>query len=86
MAGGKATTDMMDLLHGLMAEAMTEDLKRELETVRENGGTVSPKLYGVIRAFLKDNGIDAPASSPRFSPLVDQLRSIDVGDHDYGPS
>jgi hypothetical protein len=39
---------------------------------------LSPKLLGVIRAFLKDNGIDAPASSPRFSGLVDQLRDLRV--------
>lgn len=44
---------------------------------------LSPKLLGVIRAFLKDNGIDAPTTSERFSPLVEQLRGLNV-DEDYG--
>lgn len=39
---------------------------------------LSPKLLGVIRAFLKDNGIDAPAHSPRLNNLADQLRDMDL--------
>ncbi len=94
---GKATVDVMDLLHGLMANSMTEELRRGMERAAqppriadECGEMVpnpdyeplSPKLLGVIRAFLKDNGIDAPASSPRFNGLVDQLRDMDVDESD----
>lgn len=39
---------------------------------------LSPKLMGVIRAFLKDNGIDAPAHAPRFNALTDKLRDMDL--------
>ena len=39
---------------------------------------LSAKLLGVIRAFLKDNGIDAPSSSPRFNSLVDKLKDLKV--------
>lgn len=92
---GKATTDAMDFLHGLMADSMTDELRRAWErakapkliTVGEGKEKrtivnpeyepLSPKLLGVIRAFLKDNGIDAPASAPRFNALVDKLRDLD---------
>lgn len=87
---GKASTDAMDLLHGLMAASMTDELRRGLERAKnppricKDGELVanpdyeplSPKLLGVIRAFLKDNGIDSPASSPRFNGLVDKLRDM----------
>lgn len=93
---GKATQDSMDLLHGLMAEGMTDELRRALaraaqppripDPADETGkafienpdySPLSPKLLGVVRAFLKDNGIDAPASSPRFNSLVAELRDLD---------
>jgi hypothetical protein len=94
---GKATQEVMDLLHGLMAEGMTEELRRGLERASQPPRIVdpddacktianpdyeplSPKLLGVIRAFLKDNGIDAPASSPRFNGLIDELRDLNVED------
>jgi hypothetical protein len=41
---------------------------------------LSPKLLAVIRAFLKDNGIDSPAISKRFDGLVGQLRDLDLDD------
>ena len=41
---------------------------------------LSPKLLAVIRATLKDNGIDIPSTSKRFNPLVDQLRDLDLDD------
>lgn len=93
----RATNDAADALHGLMAEAQAEELKRNLERSRlpkripdpedptgkktipnPDYEPLSPKLLGVIRAWLKDNGIDAPASSPRFSSLTDQLRTMTV--------
>lgn len=97
---GKATVDAMDLLHGLMADSMTDELRRGMERAREpkliqegEGDEarmvrnpayepLSPKLLAVIRAFLKDNGIDAPASSPRFNGLVDELRNLKVDEQD----
>jgi hypothetical protein len=38
---------------------------------------LSPKLLGVIRAALKDNGIDTPATSKRFDSLLGQLKDMD---------
>lgn len=96
----RATDDALDALHGLMADAQAEELRRALEAARQprriadpadatktipnpDYAPVSAKLFGVIRAFLKDNGIDAPAASKRFSPLVEQLKELEIGE-DYG--
>lgn len=95
----RATDDLLDGLHGLMAESMSDELRRGLERARlpkrivdpddptgrktipnPDYEPLSPKLLGVIRAFLKDNGIDAPAASQRFSPLVEQLRDMEIED------
>ena len=41
---------------------------------------LSAKLLAVIRAFLKDNGIDTPATSKRFNSLVNELENLDLDD------
>lgn len=74
----RATDEMFDALHALMAESMTDDLKRAIKTAKKEEGTVDPKLYSTIRAFLKDNGVDAPATAPRFNPLAQQLADLDL--------
>lgn len=38
------------------------------------------KLLAVAIKFLKDNGVDAPAASPRINALVDQLRDLKIDD------
>lgn len=91
---GKATEDALDLLHGLIAESMTDELRRAVERARapklladEKGEltlpnpayeALSPKLLAVLIKFLKDNGIDAPASSPRFNSLAQELKDLDL--------
>lgn len=91
----RATDAAFDALHALMADSMTEELERGLNAARqprfvadESGKLepnpewkpLDPKLMAVIRAFLKDNGIDSPASSKRFSGLENQLRDLDLDD------
>lgn len=41
---------------------------------------LSAKLMAVIRATLKDNGIDVPATSKRFDGLVNELKDLDLDD------
>ena len=89
----RATDEAFDLLHAILADSMTDELRRNWERAKkprtipdgENGELklnpewepLSPKLLGVIRAFLKDNGVDSPATSKRFDGLVSQLRDMD---------
>jgi hypothetical protein len=98
----RATDAAFDALHALLADSMTEELRRDLERARaprmipdpDNEGKLmanpewaplSPKLLAVIRAFLKDNGIDTPASSRRFDGLVNELRDLDLDDPNFQP-
>lgn len=88
----RATDDAFNVLHAILADSMTDELRRNWERAKkprmipdENGELklnpewepLSPKLLGVIRAFLKDNGVDSPATSKRFDGLIGQLRDMD---------
>lgn len=41
---------------------------------------LNPQLIDKARAFLKDNGVDAPAKSERVDRLADELASLDLDD------
>jgi hypothetical protein len=55
---GRATSDKLDTLHTLVADALVEELRRQQLTNGARG--VSPNLLSVINSFLKLNGIDRP--------------------------
>jgi hypothetical protein len=63
---GRATDAQLDALHGLLSEAMQE----ELERYRAKGEGIPPAFLGQCIKFLKDNSIDAPA---RAQKLHDRL-------------
>jgi len=65
----RATTEIMDELHGLTAEMLIAQLKD-----KEN---VSPQWLAQAIKFLKENGIDAPATSRRMQDLSSALDDLD---------
>jgi hypothetical protein len=85
------------LLAGAQAEELQRALERARQprtiTVKEDGKDVTKpnpayapldtKLLAVAIKFLKDNGIDAPATSPRFSGIVDELQKLNVDSPDF---
>lgn len=75
----RATNEALDALHALQAEALVAELKAAKERKDENGNPVPipAALLNAVTKFLKDNGIDAPASARRFDSIVDQLRDMD---------
>jgi hypothetical protein len=80
----RATDQALDALHGLLSEALADSLRRAVEASRlpkdhQNYAPIPASLLLAVRQFLKDNGIDAPASSPRFNDVVDELRKLQVG-------
>jgi hypothetical protein len=93
----RATDAALDALHSLAAASMTEELRRGLERAREPKTIrvedkdvpnpayepLSPKVLAVAIKFLKDNGIDAPASAVRFTGIVDELRNLNVDDPNF---
>lgn len=64
----RATTETVDELHGLVAEVLTASLQSD---------EVSPQMLAQAIKFLKENGIDAPATSKRMQDLTSALDDLD---------
>ena len=69
----KATKEMMERLHRVMAEEFVKVLEEGMTTTDKDSGeivklTPSPAMLNVIRQFLKDNGIEGVAADED-SPL-----------------
>lgn len=83
---GKAPESALDELHGVVAVILTGQLRQAHSDATagfvEDGKTVKkPVPVATILAamkFLKDNGIDSPASSKRMTGLEATLADIDV--------
>jgi hypothetical protein len=70
----KATSTELDDLHGLQAEALKEELRRQ----KESGEGISPALLAQVNKFLKDNGIDRPKAEGNGPDLLnDELEELE---------
>lgn len=81
----RASEDLLDLIHNLTANSLVDELKRAAERAAlpmddANYAPLNPQLIDKARAFLKDNGIDAPAKSARVDNLAHQLMDLDLDD------
>lgn len=66
----KASQDSLSDLHGMLAQIMAEKLR---------SGDVTASDLNVIRAFLKDNGVDTdPHTDNNVQSIVDELPEYDV--------
>lgn len=76
----RASADPMDMLHGLVADGLKQELERAMYARDEDGNPVpiNPQLLDKAMKFLKDNGIDAPKSSPKVDALAAQLADLDL--------
>jgi hypothetical protein len=77
---GRATEAQLDLLHGLLAGALKDELERALASARdpENPTPINPQLLDKVMKFLAQNGVDAPKGSPKVDALADTLAALDV--------
>lgn len=75
----RATEDLFNQLHGLQAQAMIDELRRCVES----GEGIPPALFTSINKYLKDNGIDRPATNTgdAVDLLNDELDSIEFADN-----
>lgn len=81
----RAGSDLMDLLHGLVATSLSDELKRAAERAalpktHEDYAPLNPQLIDKALKFLKDNGIDAPKSNPKVDALAGVLTDLDLDD------
>lgn len=80
MAEGRASSDIMDLIHGLVASSLKDELARAAELAAHSDPDkrvpLNPQLIDKAMKFLKDNGIDAPKASPKVDALAGQLAQL----------
>ncbi|RVU03497.1 hypothetical protein EOE18_15350 [Novosphingobium umbonatum] len=79
---GRASESLLDALHGMLAGALTDELKRAMEAVDSDGVPVpiNPQLLDKVMKFLAQNGVDAPKSAPRVDTLAAQLAEVNLDD------
>lgn len=75
----RATEDLLDELHGLVADTFVDEIRRLAKT--EAG--VPASLLAQAAKFLKDNSIDAPGrKNDKVDRLAGQLSDLDFEDPD----
>jgi hypothetical protein len=89
----RASEDLLDLLHSLVAGSLNDELARAAEraalprTIKDDDGkdipnpdyqALNPQLIDKALKFLKDNGIDAPKKSQRVDSLASTLAELDI--------
>lgn len=94
----RANSDVMDMLHGLAATALTEEIQRSIEASRQpkqieidgqlvdnpDYAPLNPQVIDKALKFLKDNGIDAPKANKKVDTLAMELADLDLDDVAHG--
>lgn len=78
----RATNDMLDAIHGMLAGALQGELVRAMAAAvaPENPVPIPPQLIDKLLKFLKDNGVDAPRSNKPVNDLAMELGNLDLDD------
>ena len=76
----RASSDLLDLIHGLVASSLKDELERAASAVDEQGNPlpINPQLIDKALKFLKDNQITAPASNKPLNNLAETLGNLDL--------
>jgi hypothetical protein len=70
----------MDLLHGLVATSLRDELLRAASAVDDGGNPIpmNPQLIDKALKFLKDNDITAPRGNAKVDDLAATLGDLDL--------
>lgn len=76
----RATNDLLDAIHGMLAGALKDELTRAMTATDEEGNRlpINPQLFDKVRQFLKDNDVTAPASNKPLNDLSATLAGLEV--------
>lgn len=78
----RANADLMDMIHGLVAGALKDELVRAAELAAhpdpELRQPINPQLIDKALKFLKDNAITAPLGNKPVDDLSETLAGLDV--------
>lgn len=82
----RASTDILDAIHGMLAGALKDELQRAKNAKDEDGNPlpINPQLFDKVMKFLKDNGVDAPKASQRIDSLAFELQDLDLDEVSHG--
>ncbi len=78
----RATNDMLDAIHGMLAGALKGELVRAMAAASDvdNPVPIPPQLIDKLLKFLKDNGVDAPRNNKPVNDLALELGNLDLDD------
>src|SRR3546814_13085183 len=79
----RAGSDLLDLIHSLVASTLKEELLRAAERAalpkdNEDYAPINPQLLDKAMKFLKDNGVDAPKGNQKVDDLAAKLADLDL--------
>lgn len=88
---GRGSDQLFDALHGLLAGVLKDELEAARERSKDRmvngelvpGEPINPQLLDKIMKFLKDNGVNAPASSARVDGLAAELTALDLDEEAF---
>lgn len=87
----RATNDLMDTLHRITAEELTDIIKKGIpvynkETGEETGREPAPASYiAAAIKFLKDNDITSDPTSGRMDPVEEALQDVPTFENEEAP-
>jgi hypothetical protein len=80
----RATSDLLDMLHGLVAGALKDELVRAaalaVDEDAEKRQPINPQLIDKALKFLKDNAITAPLGNRPVNDLAAELADLNLED------
>ncbi len=83
MSAGRALEAALDAMHGLVADALTTELRQHLKLLEASEGTeepysIPPQFLDKVLKFLAQNGINAPRATPKVDALALELANLDL--------
>lgn len=82
MSAGRALEAALDAMHGLVADALTTELRMHLRLLETSDDDepyqIPPQFLDKVLKFLAQNGINAPKASPKVDALAQTLHDLDL--------
>lgn len=72
-------------MHGLVADALTTELRMHLKALAASDGSdepyqIPPQFLDKVLKFLAQNGVNAPRAAPKVDALALTLAELDLDD------
>ena len=83
VSSGRALEAALDAMHGVLADALTTELRMHLRLLEASKDSkepymIPPQFLDKVLKFLAQNGINAPAAAPKVDALAMKLDELDL--------